>query len=112
MRSWQFIFTSNVAADLLTKTFFAFFIWESEQNLYPILLFGFAYFVFIPVGSLISGFLTDQVDAKTPLMIGSLLQALQIIIIITFVNSINLETITIIGIIGGFAEGLKATSMY
>ncbi len=109
---WRIIITFNTSTDLLVKTFLAFFIWESEQNLYPILLLGLAYFIARPVASLISGIISDKLNSKIPLVLGTLIQIAQLLVIIEHSNLLTLETIAIIGAMGGFADGLKGISIH
>lgn len=99
------LFTSS---DIITKTFLAFFIWQTKNDLETVLIFSLAYFAAIPVASLISGFISDTMEPKIAILLGTWIQIFQLLALLFYGNNLSLEVIAIIALIGGMAEGLRS----
>lgn len=104
---WKYIDLLSNASDIILKTFLALFLWETDANLYPILIFGVAYFAAIPIASLIGGALSNLIAPKIAMLSGIWMQVTQIILIILLANSLDTFLLILIGIIGGLGEGFK-----
>ncbi|PIR42418.1 hypothetical protein CO058_02450 [candidate division WWE3 bacterium CG_4_9_14_0_2_um_filter_35_11] len=104
---WEYIDSLSNASDIILKTFLALFLWETDANLYPILVFGVAYFAAIPIASLIGGALSNSVAPKIAMLSGIWMQVTQIILIILLANSLDTFLLIFIGIIGGLGKGFK-----
>src|SRR3989338_2211543 len=104
---WKYIDLISSASDTILKTFLALFLWETAENLYPILIFSVAYFAAIPLASLIGGALSNAIAPKVSMLSGIWMQIVQIILIITLATSLDAFLLVLIGIIGGLGEGFK-----
>ena len=107
---WKLIKTLSISTDLIIKIFIAFFIWENLQNLNIIAIFGLIYFATLPFGSLISGIIGEQINPKIPFIAAFLIQIIQISTILRLQYNINMETVMLIGMLGGLGEGLKSVA--
>lgn len=104
---WKYIDLLSSASDTILKTFLALFLWETAENLYPILIFSVAYFAAIPLASLIGGALSNAIAPKVSMLSGIWMQVAQIILIIILASSLDTFLLILIGIIGGLGEGFK-----
>ena len=100
-----------IASDLVIRTFLTFYIWQTKNDLETILVFSLAYFVGIPISSLLSGFVTDKLDPKFSILLGTWLQVIYLFLIIIFGSQLTTETLVIIAIIGGMGEGFRRGAM-
>lgn len=104
---WKYIEILSNTSDIILKTFLALFLWETDANFYPILIFGITYFAAIPIASLIGGALSNLVAPKIAMLSGIWMQVAQVILIILLANSLDNFLIMLIGLIGGLGEGFK-----
>ena len=92
---------------LSTQIFIAFFIWQTNNDLQALLYFTLTLFIFIPIGSLVSGILKGSQSPKYGILIGNWIQVIQITLLLYYFNSLSLPIILITGALGGFAQGEK-----
>lgn len=110
--TWHLFRLLAVSSDLLTRTFLAFYIWENTNSLYLILFFGLVYFAITPIIELIAGYLTDNFDIKTPMLIGIWVQVVQIVLIMAVQFPVSITTIALIALAGGISEGFRNISIH
>ena len=108
---WRITDIFSNASDIIIRTFLALFLWQTSEDLYPILIFGVSYFAAIPVAALIGGALSNKIAPKIALLTGIWMQITQIILLIAYGGYLNgnidIYMLVIIGLIGGLGEGLK-----
>lgn len=95
---------------LLVHTFLSFYIWQTKNDLSAILYFNLAFFITISIASVIGGILTDCIDPKISVLFGNWIQIIQVILALALSSNLNISSIVIIGILGGFAQGLVETA--
>lgn len=112
MIRWDLINLLMISGDMITRTFIAFFIWEREQNIELILFYSLLYFGMIPLSSLISGIISDQIDSKIALLIGVWFQIIQITIIALPNFNLGYEMVAIVALAGGIGEGFRNIAIH
>lgn len=107
---WRLTKTLLLITELVTQTFLAFFIWETDQSLQLILLYYGAYFLTLPLSGLFSAILSDKIQPKTAILLGIWTKIIQLFLVIYMSNSLNIPTLLLLGAIGGMARGFIDTS--
>ncbi len=103
---WETLRILIIGSSLIADTFLTFFIWEKEKDLKIILFYGLAYFIAIPIFSLISGFISEHLQPKIALLLSNWARIIQLFAIIYFQDDLRLENIMFIAFLGGISEGM------
>lgn len=110
--NWSLLRLLAISSDVLTRTFFAFYLWENMHDLKIILVFGLISFGIIPIASLVAGYVTDEFDIKIPMLFGIWIQVLQILLIIYADFPISMGMLALIALLGGIGEATRDISVH
>ncbi len=98
--------------EFISFTFITLYIWETQQSLYPILIFAAVFFAGSPLGSLISVYVCNKISPKIASLLGAFFQTGQALLFIMMYDAIGVEQIVLLGVLGGIGSGFKNVAEY
>lgn len=110
--AWSTYRKFSYYTEYISFVFILLYIWEISHSLTPLLIFAIIYSLASPLGSYISVYITNSISPRIALLLGFLLQTIQVVIFITQINSTSTEVLIIIGLLGGLSSGIKQIPEY
>lgn len=98
--------------EYISFTFISLYLWETQQSLYPILIFTAVFFASSPLGSLLSVYTCNKISPKIALLLAAFFQTGQALLFIMMFNAIGVEQIVLLGLFGGIGSGFKNVAEY